>query len=764
MKRYATLIVLAVLTVALTIWVWRDRGSVTEGEKRLRENAVFSAWRREELTRIEISHDDETIVLVKGTGGSDAWRMTFPRDARVDQQAVERLLTTLEFSNVVRKVDKEASLGFAAPRAHGSIAMGKLVFRFMLGGPSPRPEGSSYFRVDEHDPFVVSAETTRALLASSDTYRDRTVVPYLSTEVERVEVAHSGGGFVLARLDKSGFRVHDRTGAPPYANAVSAPGVLASRVELDKIWGAFAEMRAEVFPKDSDVDRLTASPVLTITMKPTDGGKPEGELVVGEACPGHPADVVVLQKRPSRTAACAPRGAIDALRAALASSLVERRVFSLRNDEIEEIRFERLGGEASPPESHGADGGPVDGGTADSGPPAKASAERAIELARSGHGFKERAPEDKLLDGEEADAVAELLVRIERSIADAVVPSASAAGAFTPIAKVRVRAGEHEETVEMGATPFRVTGSAGAPDEIPLRRARDDARLTVSSAIARRLLPRATTLRPRTILGERRRVTRVSLRCGTPQELVDSGRGFALTSPTGYEADGSITQLVDALVRGRADVWISDYDRAEFGIEPTGCRVALGFEDDKSPVTVLFGAEGEGGVYGRVEGQEQVFLAPLSILALAKAIYVSHAALRADPAAIDDVRVTVAGKPVRGDREALRDAAGILYASSVASLGTPDPSIGGDRDLALELLLADGGAPKRVVCGGARPDETRLCVTPTVRATFVVPEGRIAPFLGLPSKDAGADAATRDGGSDGGDGGRSGPGAGGRDR
>ena len=61
--------------------------------------------------------------------------------------------------------------------------MGTLEIPFALGGPSPRPAGSSYFRVGAEPPIVVTKELTDALLASADTYRDRTVVPYLATEL-----------------------------------------------------------------------------------------------------------------------------------------------------------------------------------------------------------------------------------------------------------------------------------------------------------------------------------------------------------------------------------------------------------------------------------------------------------------------------------------------------------------------------------------------------------------------------------------------------
>ncbi|MCW5834802.1 MAG: DUF4340 domain-containing protein, partial [Labilithrix sp.] len=433
MKRHATTIVLLLLAVGLGVWLWIDRDRVTEGERQRRENNVFSAWRREEVSRLEIAHEGETIVLERDAQGDQPWRMTSPRQERVDQAAAERLMTTLEFAVVVRKVGdasgagESATLGFDAPRATGSVAMGPLVFRFTLGGASPRPEGSSYLRVDDGAPFVASRELTDALLAPSDTYRDRTVIPYLSLELGRFEVKHAGGGFAVDRRDDRTFEVQGL-------------GVSASRAALDKVWGALAEMRAEAFPKDADADRLTASPTLTIAMSPREAGKPPGELVVGEACPGHPNDVVVLRRRPTRVAACAPRGAIDALLAIAPAALVDKKPFSFRHDEIEELRLEALGDR------------PGDAGDAGLAP-------RAIELARRGAGFHQREPEDRELSAEEADAVSELLSLVELGAADEVERGGGAP--FDAIARARVRAGDHEETVEVGPFPPPPTSGAG---------------------------------------------------------------------------------------------------------------------------------------------------------------------------------------------------------------------------------------------------------------------------------------------------------------
>lgn len=285
MKKHAATIVLVVLALGLGLWLWLDRDRITEGERKSRENSAFVVWRRDELTKVSIAHDGETLVLerdrpatgpsAKGEGKEGQWRMTSPRKERADAVAVERLLTTLEFATVARKVGAGVPLGLDAPRAVGHVWMGSLDVPFVLGGTSPTPEGSSYLRVGDGAPIVVSKEVTEALLAPSDRYRDRTVVPYLATELSRFEAKHDAGAFTLERIDDQSFRVGEA-------------GVLASRAAVERLWAALSEIRAEAFPNDADINRLTAHPAVTLKLTPKDTTKPPAELVLGEACPGIP--------------------------------------------------------------------------------------------------------------------------------------------------------------------------------------------------------------------------------------------------------------------------------------------------------------------------------------------------------------------------------------------------------------------------------------------------------------------------------------------
>ncbi len=709
MKRYATTIVLVIVAIALGVGLWFDRNRPTEGELALRQNNVFVTWQRDALSRIEIVHEGETVVIERDPKADSAWRLVAPVNASADQAAVERLVMSLEFATVLRKASEGPGLGFEAPRATGRLVMGERTATFTLGAPASRPEGASYLRVDGGGPLVVSSELTGALLQSSDAYRDRSLVPYLSIELARFEVSlaggtrdagetgEAGGGFALERRGETSFDV-------------ASEGVRASREALDGVWGALAELRADRFVA---ADTPTGDVLLTFRMTPKDAAKPPAEFVVTTGCSDLPDDVLLVRKTPSPLAACVPKAAASGLRKT-PGALVDTHFFSLRADEIEELRLEWLAAVPGAP---------------------------PIEIARKGDGFHERFPSDRDLSPEEADAASVLLDRIVTSTAERVTraPAQGPNGASPPFTvRARVRSGDVEESVELAVAPEDASKLGASP--ILVRRVDDGAHLDVSPAAARWLLPRKTSLRPRVLLGETRRVTRVALHCGVAQELVDDGHGFRFVEPKGYEVDVSLLDAISALTRGRIEAWVADAPSPAFGL-PIGdegaCRVSLGFEDGKSPIAIAFGAEGEGGVYGKRSDDPAVFLAPKSLRERMARIYVSRAYLRAPADRIASVTAAYAGKPLASVPSAtLVDLASSLYADRVVSLGASKLS-GRAPLLTLDVREKEGGSGAKITCARVEAPAEWWCELAGVRATFAVAAEKLDPLVAPPPVDAG---------------------------
>src|SRR5207244_3720710 len=113
-----------------------------------------------------------------------------------------------------------------------------------------------------------------------------------------------------------------------------------------------------------------------------------------------------------------------------------------------------------------------------------------FELARRESGWRERAPVERDLTGEEGEAASALVRAIARS--EGADPTKRDAP-FDAKGRVTVHraAGGVVEVVDIGAPD--------ANGDVTVRRAFDGARLRVAAAVARKLAPRATALRGRDV-------------------------------------------------------------------------------------------------------------------------------------------------------------------------------------------------------------------------------------------------------------------------
>lgn len=702
LRKHATSIVLAAIALALGVWLWIDRASVTDTERAARPKNVLSAFRRDQVSRIEIVRGGEKLVLVRDVArdADAAWRVESPDPGPADANAVDQLSSAFEFATFIRKVDPKSAPTFDAPRASGSIAMGDLVFRFALGPAAPTPEGASYFKVEgpSRDVFVVSKELTEELLKPASAYKSHTIVPYLSLDLASLDVRTKNGDLRVERTGDLTFKVGDA-------------GLRASREGLDKLWSAFAEMRAESF-----TDARVHAPDVTITMTPKDG-KPRGTLLVGGACPGHPDDLVVVRTEPTKLDACAPRGILDGL-AMTASDLVDARLFFAHEDEVEEIAISS------------ADGA------------------NKIELARKGSGWHARAPFDRDLAGDEVDAANALVGSVIRARGTNVA-KVSPSEPFSLRARVRVHGGEMpgDEIIELGE---------GANHAFVAHRLADDARLDVAPEIARKLQPSKVALKGRDVISpplDARDVSAIALRCGTAQDLARDGNAWKMSAPSGYSADqAGALDLVDQIARLRADVWIADADDGSFGVSTSNCTVTLVAKSRS--VKVVLGREGEGGVYAMVQdgasGASPIFLEPSVFRDALARILIDRSALAADTKDASQIvlsradRKLVIARPPGGawsthgaqtaqTPDAIATALDGLRADDVVHLGPPTRDEGFDAAFDVRVETT-GDAGKRTVHVRFGRDALRknqamvYARIDGVDATFAVARERVDPI------------------------------------
>ncbi|MEO6418344.1 MAG: DUF4340 domain-containing protein, partial [Polyangiaceae bacterium] len=527
LKKHVTSILVILAAIAALVYAYAFDGGVTDGERAQRAHNVFPAFRRENVSRIELVHGTEDIILERdlGDGSDSTWLMKSPLVAKADPSTVDNLVGVLDFASIVRTLKPGDGAGFEAPRAKGTISMGAVTYRFDLGGPAPTPEGAAYLRLDGQSVFVVPRDFATELMKPADTYRERTIVPYLSIMLSRLEVTGPTQTVRMDRVDDLSFRLADN-------------GPRVSRDGIDKIWRALAEMRADSFLSLADAEKAMGTPRFTLVMTPKDTSLPKGELLVGGECPGQIADLVVIRRSPNPVAACAPKGVLEGL-GTTRDELVDKHIFFARKDEIEELRLE-----ASP---IGA----------------------VLEIARKGSGWHQRAPVDRDLVGDEVEMANALVA----SLAHAEGTDLKA-GAPVP-ARLRAsvtRAESHlVETVEIGA-------DAGDGHRVA-RRLDDGSTFVIPADIARKLEPRATSLLGRDIWTppvDGKPIVALETSCGgNTQELTRAqGGGFTMRKPAGYDADNAgAIELAEAVMRAKADAWVADEDHGAFALGTSTCRV-----------------------------------------------------------------------------------------------------------------------------------------------------------------------------------------------
>jgi hypothetical protein len=481
-----------------------------------------------------------------------------------DPIAVDKLLSTLEFSTPERRVEAGADkgvMGLGAPRARLTLAMGRVVYKLAIGGPAPVPAGSAYAELEGEGIFVVPRDLVTELLRPRDVYRARTLVTYLSSSLSELTLQGSGGERRFVTGAWGGWAV--------------LRGEQAIRVDrdvFDRMLSALAEARAEAFTSDVEADRALAeaSTKVRIVMRPRDKGLPRAVIDVGGDCPGHPDDVVAVHREPApRISACVPKGVLEPL-VAPHERFVDLHLFSLRPDEMEEITF--VAGDAR------------------------------LEIVRHGTGWHQRAPTEGPVDTDVGQSFARTLGDLT---AESILPVAAGPPTTGTATVTKTSGGEEKlgsETIEIAAR--------GADGFVEARRAVDGVWTRLARDTADALRPSGLALRSRKVVDEAAsRVRRVAISSPSVQQVLrrSSAGGFTLEEPKTLAVDaGLASDVAEALVKLRAERWVSDHDDGSFGFELEHTRYELDLEGGQ--VHIETGRATRGGVFARVVGRPEVFV------------------------------------------------------------------------------------------------------------------------------------------------------------
>ena len=707
--------VLVAAGIALGVYYAATSHVVTTRESEARKSSLVRVYRSDDLTEIAIERDGRKFRLHRKTPTPDAgderlWRVEEDgKDGLADQFAVDKALSALEYGFPVRRVEasevNRAAFGLAAPRFRATLAMGKLHTTIALGGPAPKPEGTIYADVDG-EVSVVKKDGLSAVDAPADGFRTRSVVPYLSTDLAALTITTDGKTSSITR-------------GPGGSWVLSEGGTSRGRVDrfiLDRALSSFADLKVDHFLPDP---APSASEVV-IGMTPTDGAKPKGELALGGECPGHPEETIVIRKLPTALAACTNRGALEGLRL-VPSQLADRRAFNVRDDEVEELTMEEGG--------------------------------KRLELARKGAAFHQRAPID-------ADVAADLVKALLKAL---TMTKAEEPPTDTPLDKVRTKITIKPTGDAAAEKPVEVV-EVGEPDKagrVRVRRVQDGKSIVFGREDARAFQLRDAALRSTKIvdlpLEKVRRVT-ITREDGTHTlERSDAGM-WTIAAPKGLPIDlGVANSITETCIHLTADRWVADHDDGSFGLAKPRLSFEVVVKDGDGTKThhVDLGDPTALGVYGRVAGQEGVFLVPRAVETQLLAWAIDLSATTVDPSDVTSITLTRKGappitlvatkdgfKPESGELPAarltaLRDALHELRAEMVAHLGAGKKSEALDAPQIELRGKRPPGAPERelrIVIGAGdalRGSNVYFARRDGVDVVYAIPAGRVRTLLGL---------------------------------
>lgn len=227
------------------------------------------AFDRKDVTRLEITVDEERMVAEPGAGA--LWRITTPVALPADGEAIADLLDKLSFSRVKAFVAERprslAPYGLDRPVRVTVVTgtdKGPSPRTLLLGKAEPARQGVYAMRPEEASILLVGEDVWEAVPKTVGALRDKTVLRYDGDRVVRIEVESPKGKVALAR---EGARWR-----------LTAPEPLgADAGEVTALLRKVREMRAAGFLGQGPgaVDRYLARPRLKVSLWEEGGASPK---------------------------------------------------------------------------------------------------------------------------------------------------------------------------------------------------------------------------------------------------------------------------------------------------------------------------------------------------------------------------------------------------------------------------------------------------------------------------------------------------------
>ncbi len=714
-----TILVIAGLLVGF-IFLF-ERGSMTTSEKMARKGRVFTEFKEDAVTGLEIVRKGKGKVVIerdmlKQKMDEEQWNITSPQALRADAAAVRQILSALDFLLVDRAVqgEKSAEFGLTDPRITASFTLNGKATTFRVGAEA---KGEKVYLATDSAPgmvYVVSPDIVEALDKGVNDLRDRKMVAATLDGVSRIVLKRPQGKVELEQQEER-WRVKS-----------ADTWVLAAEDQARDLVNAVRDLEADEFIADGVKDAGLGKygldkPAVSIALTPKEGEPVT--VALGKACPGEEKRWYARVAGTGTVACVLEDIATVTERPLLRFQETRPAVFDV--DDVEKVTLSSGG--------------------------------RSLSLEKEEEKWT-LASGDVALD---SDAVDKMLRSLTETRATAVSVGDEA------VSTLGAAAGGATFTLADDLGEVALEWFGGEDDETARMRRKDEpAVLTVPAVLTRGLTPEVLAFRSRTLEnGDENDAARIVIKGPAAQTLERKEGIWTLVKPFEVAADAAAARTLAGLVATvKADAFVAPKAAPEHGLSAPWAEVTVTFEtlDDEAEgdakpkqkaVTLQLGAESEiGKRFARLKGADPVVFTVGDDYENA----LSSPLIARDLLEIDDVNATTlslatpektlklvktgdawkAEDDTPVDTEALgrivADLGGIKTVST-AAFGKEDVSFGETAlTLSVTTTAEDAAAVKTITVGARSPNPTEdgyLARLEGVDATFVLPARIIDDIL-----------------------------------
>ncbi|MFP6686649.1 MAG: DUF4340 domain-containing protein [Polyangiaceae bacterium] len=716
------LIVVALLLVAVVFW---DRGRVSTNEANERVHNLLDAWRPDAILgmRAEASGHRYRLEGVRETDGTRSWK--FHRDdaeAELDPQGLAGLLTTLEFGTFQRLVtDETKSLGMENPVLSIELDMPPLRYALRIGGPAPAPAGAYYAEVRGgargRRRYVIPGKLKTSLETGLAELRSRQVVPYVSSEVSRIDYRSAPSTWRLTRA--------------AWPGRVSAGLLIRQSDETVRVSRRVAHAWLVALGRLNLLTLLDAPPpqppAAHFEFFPRDETRPTAKLAIygRGSCPE--GQRVMVRTTPDPACGCVEDKLITQL-SLPAGKLRDPYVFGARTGDVIEIRA--------------------------------AGTSSTLEIARRDRGWIMRKPHSGKADGTAGDEWLKELLAVQGELLpyDATVDR-ERFGLQSPTVQLSVRSLAHVSQLKGGGRERveRVDVGQVRDGFVHVLRHDDGQLLRIPVAATDALRSDASRLSPRQLSDVHlKEVAALKVDCrGRSQHLLRGPTGdWAMQSPAiaDLPADmGLASELADGLRKITAVRWAT---QASAGPSKSWCALELRFKaSEREPLRIELYAATEGGFIAQQvsprSAHGRYFVAPRRLGRLADQWLFDRGALLVDTTRVKRIELRgpkaqklilrrQSGHWLKDDKDAdllgtrVIEALKGIVAEAVWDVSI-DPANFENRSLRIDVTLDDD--TRRTFDVGSpmlwRQVKTRFVRTGHLPVSFLVDEARLLPLSDL---------------------------------